>query len=142
MKLEEIKTIAVIGAGNMGHQIAALCALKGYRTFCMDADKKALDKAIDYLNTIGSETIEKRNLMLAGYLFDELVSIGKKMYTPDTPKSPIVSYFEDDPLPLAAKLKRMKIKVTGREAHGGHMRISGHFYNTKEDINKLLRALS
>ena len=37
-----------------------------------------------------------------------------------------------------AKLKDMKIKVTGREAHGGHMRISGHFYNTREDIDKLL----
>jgi selenocysteine lyase/cysteine desulfurase len=102
----------------------------------------ALDKSIDYLNTIGTKTIEKRNLMLAGYLFEKLVTLGKDMYTPDTPRSPIVSFFEDDPLPLAAKLKTMKIKVTGREAHGGHMRISGHFYNTKEDIDKLLRALS
>jgi selenocysteine lyase/cysteine desulfurase len=102
----------------------------------------ALDKAIDYLNTIGVTTIERRNLMLAGYLYDELVSMGKDMYTPDTPKSPIVSYFEDNPLLLAARLKTMKIKVTGREAHGGHMRISGHFYNTKEDIVKFLKVVS
>ena len=101
----------------------------------------ALERAIDYLNGIGMEKIDKRNLELAGYLFDELVSRGKEMYTPTTPKSPIVSYFESDPLPLAAKLKAMKIKVTGREAHGGHMRISGHFYNTKEDIDKLLDNL-
>ena len=80
--------------------------------------------------------------MLAGYLLDELVSMGKEMYTPDTPKSPIVSYFEADPLPLAAKLKSKKIKVTGREAHGGHMRISGHFYNTREDVDTLLSNLS
>jgi selenocysteine lyase/cysteine desulfurase len=102
----------------------------------------ALDKAIEYLNKIGIQAIEKRNLMLARYLFDELVSMGKEMYTPDTPKSPIVSYFENNPHSLAAKLKKMKIKVTGREAHGGHMRISGHFYNTKEDIDKLLVNLS
>jgi cysteine desulfurase/selenocysteine lyase len=101
----------------------------------------ALEKSIDYLNAIGAKAIEKRNLMLAGYLYDELVSMGKKMYTPDTPKSPIVSYFEDNPLPLAAELKSKKIKVTGREAHGGHMRISGHFYNTKEDVDKLLENL-
>jgi len=68
--------------------------------------------------------------------------MGKEMYTPDTPTSPIVSYFEDDPLPLAAKLKAKKIKVTGREAHDGHMRISGHFYNTEEDINLLLKKLA
>jgi selenocysteine lyase/cysteine desulfurase len=102
----------------------------------------ALDKAIDYLVNIGSKSIQKRNLMLSGYLFDGLVSLGKDMYTPDKPKSTIVSYFEEDPLPLAAKLKKMKIKVTGREAHGGHMRISGHFYNTKEDIDKLVKELS
>ncbi len=101
----------------------------------------ALEKAIDYLNRIGTKAIEKRNLELAGYLFDELVSMGKEMYTPDTPKSPIVSYFEDTPVPLAANLKSKKIKVTGREAHGGHMRISGHFYNTKEDIDRLLANL-
>jgi cysteine desulfurase/selenocysteine lyase len=101
----------------------------------------ALEKSIDYLNAIGTKEIEKRNLMLAGYLYDRLVSMGKRMYTPATPKSPIVSYFEDDPLPLAAKLKSMKIKVTGREAHGGHMRISGHFYNTIEDVDKLLSNL-
>ena len=35
----------------------------------------------------------------------------------------------------------MKIKVTGREAHGGHMRISGHFYNTVEDIDRLLASI-
>lgn len=98
----------------------------------------ALEKAIDYLSAIGTDKIGKRNVELAGYLYDGLVEKGKGMYTPDTPTSPIVSYFEDDPLPLAAKLKSMKIKVTGREAHGGHMRISGHFYNTKEDIDKLL----
>jgi len=98
----------------------------------------ALEKAIDYLSAIGTKNIENRNLELAGYLYDGLVAKGKGMYTPDTPTSPIVSYFEDDPLPLAAKLKDMKIKVTGREAHGGHMRISGHFYNTREDIDKLL----
>ncbi len=102
----------------------------------------ALEKSIDYLNNLGTKAIEKRNLMLAGYLFDELVSMGKMMYTPDTPKSPIVSYFEDNPLPLAAKLKSKKIKVTGREAHGGHMRISGHFYNTRDDVDKLLSNLS
>ena len=101
----------------------------------------ALEKSIDYLNSIGTKEIEKRNLMLAGYLYDGLVSMGKRMYTPATPKSPIVSYFEDDPLTLAAKLKSVKIKVTGREAHGGHMRISGHFYNTIEDVDNLLSNL-
>ena len=45
MKLEDIKKISVIGAGNMGHQIAIQCALKGYDTVCMDINKDILDKA-------------------------------------------------------------------------------------------------
>ena len=32
MKIEDIKNICVIGAGNMGHQIVTLYAIKGYKT--------------------------------------------------------------------------------------------------------------
>jgi selenocysteine lyase/cysteine desulfurase len=31
-----------------------------------------------------------------------------------------------------------KVKVTGREAHGGHIRASPHFYNTKAEIDRLI----
>jgi selenocysteine lyase/cysteine desulfurase len=102
----------------------------------------ALEKAVDYLNEVGIKVIEKRNIMLARYLFDELVSIGKEMFTPDRPDSPIVSYFEENPVPLTAQLKSKKIKVTGREAHGGHIRVSGHFYNSKKDIDDFIISLS
>jgi 3-hydroxybutyryl-CoA dehydrogenase len=45
MKIEDIQHIAVIGAGNMGHQIAALCAIKGFKTVCMDTSQEMLAKA-------------------------------------------------------------------------------------------------
>lgn len=45
MKVEDIKNITVLGAGNMGHQIAALCAISGYKTVCMDTSREMLDKA-------------------------------------------------------------------------------------------------
>jgi len=62
MNLEDIKNIAVIGAGNMGHQIATLCAMKGYRTVCMDMDKNTLDKAADFFNTYIAARVEKQKL--------------------------------------------------------------------------------
>jgi selenocysteine lyase/cysteine desulfurase len=37
---------------------------------------------------------------------------------------------------------RDKVKVTGREAHGGHIRVSSHFYNTREDIDLFIEKLS
>ena len=36
MNIDEVKKIAVIGAGNMGHQISLLCAIHGYTTTCTD----------------------------------------------------------------------------------------------------------
>ncbi len=45
MFIDEVKTIAVVGAGNMGHQISVLCALKGFRTFCTDISPQVLANA-------------------------------------------------------------------------------------------------
>ena len=45
MKIENVHTIAVVGAGNMGHQIGTLCAMHGYNTYVTDANAAQLDKA-------------------------------------------------------------------------------------------------
>ncbi|MFW6335417.1 MAG: 3-hydroxyacyl-CoA dehydrogenase NAD-binding domain-containing protein, partial [Desulfosalsimonas sp.] len=42
MKAGDVKNIAVVGAGNMGHQIAALCAIQGYKTVCTDVKEDVL----------------------------------------------------------------------------------------------------
>ena len=64
------------------------------------------------------------------------------MYTPRGTKSPIVSFYEKGSVELSAKLMAMKIKVTGREAHGGHIRTSVHFYNNREDIDHFIECLN
>lgn len=45
MNIDSIRNIAVIGAGNMGHQIALLCAIAGYDTVCTDISADTLAKA-------------------------------------------------------------------------------------------------
>jgi len=45
MGANEIKNILVVGAGQMGHQIAMLCALGGYRTSLQDVNSEALKDA-------------------------------------------------------------------------------------------------
>ncbi|MFH1134558.1 MAG: 3-hydroxyacyl-CoA dehydrogenase family protein [Pseudomonadota bacterium] len=45
MNIDDVKNIAVIGAGNMGHQIALLCAIHGYKTTCTDVSGDVLKKA-------------------------------------------------------------------------------------------------
>jgi 3-hydroxybutyryl-CoA dehydrogenase len=45
MTIDEVKQVAVIGAGAMGSQIAMVCALAGYKTAVCDAMPEAVKKA-------------------------------------------------------------------------------------------------
>ena len=101
----------------------------------------ALDRSLEYLNSIGIRNIEKRNLELSKHLYDKLTSTGESVWTPE-PKSTIISFFQDGAPELANRLKEEKIKVTGRAAHGDHIRVSVHFYNTREDIDQLVEKLT
>ncbi|AET66516.1 3-hydroxyacyl-CoA dehydrogenase [Desulfosporosinus orientis DSM 765] len=59
MKLEDIKKICVIGAGNMGHQIAVCCALAGYQVSCTDISQEMLDKAESFAKGYLPERVAK-----------------------------------------------------------------------------------
>jgi enoyl-CoA hydratase/3-hydroxyacyl-CoA dehydrogenase len=45
MKIEEIKKIAVMGAGDMGHGIAEVALLAGYKVAMRDIEQRFIDKA-------------------------------------------------------------------------------------------------
>ena len=62
MKLEDVKTICVVGAGNMGHQICGLCAMHGFKTTCVDVDENTLKKAEAFLAAYFPERVEKGKL--------------------------------------------------------------------------------
>ena len=47
MSGDEIKTVAVLGAGTMGNGIAHVFARSGYRVLLRDVEKKFLDRALD-----------------------------------------------------------------------------------------------
>ena len=44
MKIEDVKNVCVVGAGNMGHQIALQCALSGFKTVSTDVIPAVLEK--------------------------------------------------------------------------------------------------
>jgi len=62
MNIEDVKTICVIGAGNMGHQISTLCAIKGYRTTCTDISEEMLKKADAFVDQYLAGRLEKGKL--------------------------------------------------------------------------------
>jgi 3-hydroxybutyryl-CoA dehydrogenase len=58
----EINKIAVIGAGNMGHQIAMCAALSGFSVKCTDTNSDILNKAIDFADNYLQERVNKGKL--------------------------------------------------------------------------------
>ncbi|MFZ5631984.1 MAG: 3-hydroxyacyl-CoA dehydrogenase family protein [Bacillota bacterium] len=51
MAVEGIKNICVVGAGNMGHQIALGAAIAGFKVKCTDVKPEILKKAEDFANS-------------------------------------------------------------------------------------------
>lgn len=60
----EINSICVIGAGNMGHQISTLCALKGIKTSCIDIDEGMLKKADQFVDSYLKGRVKKGKISI------------------------------------------------------------------------------
>lgn len=59
MKVENIKTVGIVGAGVMGLGIAQVCAMAGYKTLLFDLDAKAVEKAFGQIRKNLEKGIEK-----------------------------------------------------------------------------------
>ncbi|CAB1068571.1 3-hydroxybutyryl-CoA dehydrogenase (EC; 3-hydroxyacyl-CoA dehydrogenase (EC [Olavius algarvensis Delta 1 endosymbiont] len=62
MNIDDVKKIAVIGAGNMGHQISLLCAIHGYTTTCSDINEDILKKAEAFTDSYLPGRVKKGRL--------------------------------------------------------------------------------
>ncbi len=62
MKIDEVKNVSVVGAGNMGHQIALQCALHGLKTVSTDVVPEVLEKAEKFCDTYLPGRVQKGKL--------------------------------------------------------------------------------
>lgn len=62
MQVTDIKKICVVGAGNMGHQIALVGALSGFKVCCTDVNESTLKKAQDFAGNYLAERVAKGKL--------------------------------------------------------------------------------
>ena len=62
MQLNDIHTIAVIGAGNMGHQIALNAAICGFNVQCFDINPDTLNKANQFVDSYLLGRVSKERL--------------------------------------------------------------------------------
>ena len=103
----------------------------------------ALNAAIKYLSRIGINRIESRLLKLTDYLIDKLQNVGLEILSPIEEKkyrSQIIVFKpKGNPTKIVADLERKhKIVVSAR---GRGIRVSPHFYNNEDDIDKLISVL-
>jgi len=77
MKAEDVKTIAMVGAGDMGHGIAACCLMAGYKVILRDIEQKFVDKGMAGIKASFDKFKEKGKMTPEAYddAFKRLVPI-------------------------------------------------------------------
>lgn len=131
--------------------------VKDYGEFKKTADKFAfpepsfeaiwgLNESLKYINNLGIESIHERVLRLSDYLIENIQKIGCKVTSPLERKhrSGIITYTTGSyprDLRSVREMDKIGINTSLRFNSGqGGIRVSTHFYNTEEDINKLVEA--
>ena len=96
--------------------------------------------AIQLLLDVGIENIQKRVLDLTELLMSSVKSMGLRLTTPEDRecRSGIVHFLVDRAQERAEKLKKKGIIVSARSKG---LRVAPHFYNTKEEIERLIKEL-
>jgi selenocysteine lyase/cysteine desulfurase len=97
-------------------------------------------EALKMILNFGIENIQKRILKLTDHLIDSAKSLGLTLQTPEEPqcRSGIVNFAIDKSKEVTESLKRKHIIVSAR-AHG--LRVSPHFYNTEQEIDKFIEEI-
>ncbi len=98
-------------------------------------------KGMDIILEYGIENVEKRIMKLTDYLVEELQKLGNYEFISPLEKhhrSGVINIRIPKNIQMIKRLLMVNIIVSGR--YGG-IRISPHFYNTEEDIDKLTSAV-
>jgi selenocysteine lyase/cysteine desulfurase len=98
--------------------------------------KESMKLLLDF----GMENVKKRIMKLTDHLIDSINDLGFELQTPEEEqcRSGIVNFKIGKAQKIAEKLGKKGIIVSAR-SHG--IRVSPHFYNTEEEIDKLVKEI-
>lgn len=96
--------------------------------------------ALRYIHRVGVDKIQAHAKTLTDRLYKELPAKGYPSITPEGNRSPIITFQLKDSKDTEERLRKAGIEVTLR--FGNQMRVSVSVYNTEEDVERLVRALS
>ncbi len=99
----------------------------------------AMGASVEMMLELGPEAIEARVLQLADYARGKLESLGAALVPSPLPSAILAARFEGrDAVDLVRRLERQRILIAARH---GNLRISTHFYNNEQDVDRLITAL-
>lgn len=103
--------------------------------------KVALTKMIQYLLDIGVDVIEKRIMFLLDYLIDRLHKKGIEIHSSLKPehRSGIINFAPEGD--VGEIVKNLRSKGIFTQYRGGGIRVAVNFYNTEDEIDRLVREL-
>ena len=102
-----------------------------------------LHASLSYMSDIGFENIQREILKLTRYLFTNISSQGNvTILTPESEENHAgiftFSLEDGDSKKIVERLKQNQITISERQ---GFIRISPHFYNTEEELEKVLESI-
>ena len=113
-----------------------------------------LGTAVDYMNSVGFDNIQKQELELLNYATEQLLAIeGLKIYGTAEEKTSVISFNIDGIHPYDIGTIVDKLGIAVRTGHHcaqpimnffeipGTIRASFAFYNTKEEIDVMVEAV-
>jgi selenocysteine lyase/cysteine desulfurase len=95
--------------------------------------------SLQYIQTLGVESIQKHSQSLIARLRLEVPRLGHELITPENAMGPLVAFQLKDPALVEARLNKAKVDVTISDHR---MRVSPSVYNDQHDIDRLLEALA
>jgi kynureninase len=97
--------------------------------------------ALDIIESVGIDAIRARNRVLTDRLLDGCAAAGLAVTVAPRPeeRSAIVMIGHHDAPRAVRALARQRVIVDARQ---GQLRVSPHFYNTEEDVDRLLAELT
>jgi selenocysteine lyase/cysteine desulfurase len=119
---------------------------KFYRGTVAESAIWGFHAALEYFNELEGKDREKRVLKLSGYLIESLRELGLNVNTPEQPgeRGGIVSYttgrYQKDKKIHRALSDESIITALRYQTGVGGIRISIHFFNTEEEIDRLIEA--
>jgi selenocysteine lyase/cysteine desulfurase len=101
-----------------------------------------LGAGLSFLERVGVDRIERHTVALAGELRRGLAAQGWRLFTPESNRSSIVTfYFDRDPAALRAAFDAARIDVTIRDSVK-QVRVSPALFNTGDEIARFLEVTS